>query len=78
MNPGTCSGVTSNWPFGLFISVAIFAMSLFGPIPADDVSFPKNRAADHLRERPWCAGMRGYIQIRFVEREWFNQRGEPM
>jgi len=25
MNSGTCSGVTSNWPFGLFIALAIFA-----------------------------------------------------
>jgi len=39
MNWGTSSGFTSNWPFGLFISLAILAISLFGPIPAEDVSF---------------------------------------
>ena len=35
MNAGTCSGVTSNCPFGLRIALAIFAINLFGPMPAD-------------------------------------------
>jgi hypothetical protein len=38
MNAGTSSGATSSWPSGLFQSLAIFAMSLFGPIPAEAVS----------------------------------------
>src|SRR6266446_129718 len=43
-----------------------------------ELRFAKNRAADHLCKRRWCAGMRGYIQIRFVERKGFNQRRETM
>ena len=39
MKSGTSPGFTSSWPFGLFTSLAILAMSLFGPIPADEVSF---------------------------------------
>ena len=69
MKSGTSSGVTSNWPLGFLISLAIFAISLFGPIPADEVSFVllKDHVANHLRERTGGTGMRSDIQIRFIE-----------
>ena len=38
MKSATSSGPTSCWPSGLFQSLAIFAISLFGPIPADAVN----------------------------------------
>ena len=38
MNSGTAAAVTSHCPFGLFASLAIFAINLFGPIPADAVN----------------------------------------
>ncbi len=39
MNSGTPAAVTSSCPFGLRIVLAIFAINLFGPMPADEVSF---------------------------------------
>ena len=51
MNSGTSSQVTSHWPFGLFMSLAILAINLLGPIPAEAVSFVfwKDQVADDLR-----------------------------
>src|SRR5206468_4019088 len=40
--------------------------------------FTKDRSADHLCEWPRCAGMLTDVEIRFVERERFNQRREPV
>jgi len=57
MNSATCSGVTSNWPFGLFTSLAIFAMSLFGPIPAEAVSFVVRKIALRIS----CASAAGAL-----------------
>jgi hypothetical protein len=39
MNAGTSAAVTSNCPFGFRIALAIFAINLFGPMPADEVNF---------------------------------------
>ena len=36
-NPSTCSGLITNWPSGLFQSLAIFARNLLGAIPAEIV-----------------------------------------
>ena len=39
LKDATLSAVTSHWPFGLFRSLAILAINLLGPIPAEAVSF---------------------------------------
>jgi len=57
MKSATCSGFTSHWPFGLLMSLAIFAISLFGPIPAEDVSF----VARSIAVRISCASAAGAL-----------------
>jgi len=46
--PGHFFWFTSNWPFGLFISLAILAISLLGPIPADEVSFVSRKIVPRI------------------------------
>ena len=55
MNSGTSSGVTSNCPLGFFSSLAIFAINLLGPMPAEDVSFVLRK----IMSRMTCASAPG-------------------
>ena len=80
MNSGTSFGVTSNCPLGLFRSLAILATSLFGPIPAEAVSFVfrKMRLRITCASAPGAPGCARDIEIRFIERERLDQRREAM
>jgi hypothetical protein len=51
MKSSTFDGATTHWPFGLFQSLAIFAINLFGPIPAEAV----NSVSDWIAARISCA-----------------------
>ncbi len=78
MNAGTSSNFTSNCPFGFFRSLAILAINLLGPIPADAVSFVLRK----IRPRITCASGAGapgwsrHVEVGFVERERLHQRRE--
>ncbi len=49
MNPAASAGETQNCPSGFFQSLAIFAISLFGAIPAEAVSPVSSRIRSRIR-----------------------------
>jgi len=47
-NASTIAGFSTNWPSGLFQSLAILARNLLGAMPADAVSWVSSRIASRI------------------------------
>ena len=78
-NAGTCAGVITYCPFGLFISEAILAkLDRRDAGRRSEVQFVGDRLADLLgdqRRRAIALRAVGHVEIGFIERQRLDQRG---